>query len=1243
MRRIRNILLIFLALLGLASLAAWGLFKSDIFWSWGGRRLVELARERLPGDLQVGEITGTPFTGLTFRNVAFRQPGGEVFHAKEVQTRFSLISLVKREPVVANLTVVKPRLTLRFPQDKPTPPASSSPAPPPAAAPPFLQTLTFSQVQVQDGEVVVISPERTWRFSDVDLELALTVLRPWQPQQAWLLRRATLDAATPRGRLHLDTRLSYSQQRLAFPSLVLKLETLPVLILAGEAHLGEAEPTFTIDGEVGPLSSGDIRLWLTGWPDAWDLKGKVHLEGTPSQLHLSSSGQVQGAAFHLQGDLARRANSWQYEAALDLKEWPPALLAAVNQSWGRHLARLSPLSASLHLKGEGLSWPPQQFDYSLDCRPFTYGAARLEQLQLAFSGSGGREKLAATLLGNLGRVAVQADGPILVSRQGNLTLQAEGFQPALLGVAAAGPSLLNGRFAGSFRFKEFLSPGSLWLGGKLEAHGRLGQIPLKELRASLAWDKPKLEISQAACRLGDLAADLKGSLAGERINVSFQARLTPGSGWPVPASWQGQLTGDGTLTGTVTAPQVTFQARGQALAAAGLACQSTSLQATLMGWPPQAGTLKLEGSALKTPVGVFGHSRLTCEGQARQWRFHLQASTPEGPRAELQGIADLRGRPLALQLARCRLDLRNLSVHNAAPVLMRFSPGLEVEPATFKLNGGELQLQARLLGREVSGTLTARDLPAGLPATLAGLKGQVLTGTIQGQATLSGESHQPVIQGQVTLGPGRWKNYSFSSCATLFNYRDRLVTFTGRLEEKAVGPRLSWDGRIPLAISFLPFRWAWGDDDLRLGVHGENANLSLLSALTKEVSNAEGPLEIWAEWRGPVSQPRVNGLVRYGPGSITFGQAGLPYRLVPGEIRLQGDTISIPPLTLESGGTATLSGTMRLAGFLPEQMDVRAQLQDFKALGKGGTQAVGTGALTLSGSWPAPVVQGHLMVTPATFQTSFFQRGIHDDIVLARPPAPPPSDQDNHSDPAHDLNLARNLKMDITLETPGAWVKNRRARIELAGRLKARKLPGRPPTVGGDLRALQGSVEIHDHAFKVVQGTIHLPGQPGQDVTLKGQAIYEMPGVTLVMDASGPVKKPRVQLSSIPPLPPADVLAYLVFGRPALSLTREQFATIGQQAVGILGGVTAKTIQEFLGKDFPLVGNLSVTGGQDTVGVAKPLTRDLTISLERKTNPIYRDDLNQVRLEYRVNRHLSVESQVGRRNPGADVLLNLDF
>jgi translocation and assembly module TamB len=497
------------------------------------------------------------------------------------------------------------------------------------------------------------------------------------------------------------------------------------------------------------------------------------------------------------------------------------------------------------------------------------------------------------------------------------------------------------------------------------------------------------------------------------------------------------------------------------------------------------------------------------------------------------------------------------------------------------------------------------------------------------------------MKGHFSLSPGKVGQFSFQSLQTSLGYQGNQLSLSGSLEQRAGGPRLTWDGRLPLRLTLIPFRASWGEEDVRLRLQGEKTDLSLLTALTPEVQAAEGSVDLSAEWQGPMPRPQVSGQVRWGAGSIKFRQTGALYRLLPGVMRLQGNTLKVPQLVFESGGTATLTGEIRLAGFFPQDLDLRAHLENFKAVARAGSEVYGTGTAYLKGPIGAPVLTGRLQVPQASFRPIFFQMGLHDDIVRVRQPAAPPADT-----PGASLapGLVRNLSMNILLEASGGvWVRDPRFKAEVAGAIRATKQPGEPPAVGGELRSLQGTIDIQDRIFTLVEGALHLPGKPRVPITIEARAIHEMTDVTLVLNISGPVKKPEIKFSSIPALPPQDILAYLLFGRPVRTLSREEYQVVSPQAMGVLGGITAKKLQELLGKDFPLLGDVTLKGGETRMGVSKPLTKDISISFERKTNPLSRDDMNQIRLEYRINRYLGVESQMGRRNSGADVLFNFDF
>lgn len=1229
MRRLRYLLMALAAVLLFGTLALWPLSHTDAVWTWGGHRLVDFARSRIYGEIDVQEVRGNYLTGLTFRGITIRGRQGEVLRAAVLELRFSLWSFVKLQPVIARLAIHDPHLTLT--QDREGRWNISNffrPKPPP----PF-NTIDFPQIIIQRGEITLSQAGTTQNYRDLDLQLILTLLHPKQPNQAILVRRASLAGDTPWGRLGLQTRFTYGSNLLNLLSLSLETADRPLVSLAGEVRFGEPEPLCKLAGEIGPIAGAEMRRLWRHWPEAWDLGSKFQLTGSPAQMQISGEGPLPQAGYSLQGQVRHRAGDWNYDLGLELKGFQPRLWTGDEGPWGRRLKDLSPLAVQLNFKGGGLSWPPKNLECTLQSRPFSYQAAKVEQLSLTLSGNGREQRLQGVLRGNFGAINATAAGPLLTALSGQVTIQAEGFKPGLCGLPVDSGNLISGKFSGNFRVPAFLS-------GDLEARGQWARQPLKNLRARLTVNGPRLEIAQAQGQLGPLTADFKGAVDSRGVDLQGKAQLTLDGASPLPAGLRGRVSGEGAVKGPFTAPQFTLQAQGERLSWQDFALEKVGLKASGAGWPPLAGRLEIQGSGFKTPAGVFSQAAFRSQGEGGRWQLRFTASSPQGLEAEVQGAADLLAQPRALTLSRCRFTSPKVSAVNLSPIQVRFHPGLEIPPAAWRVNDGRLTFRAQSRDQALTARLEAVDLPASLFA----LKGAPLEGKVQGQIDFTGTLQHPSMQGQFTWGPGKWGDFPFRSLQTSLNYREENLVLKGSVEEKPTGPRLVWDGRMPLKLSFSPLKWDWGERDLDFRVQGENASLALLTALSPEVQAAEGSLSIMAQWQGNPRHPRVSGKVRWGEGKLQFRQAGKPFRLLPGEANLQGEKLVIPDLALESGGMAHIKGTVTLAGFSPRQIEARAQLQDFQALARGGAEASGTGSIYLSGPWSAPVLKGRLLVSKASFRPSFFQTGIHCEICLVNPP---PSAKAKASANG-ELDLWKNLEMDLVLESPGgAWVKDKRLKVELAGVLTARKKPGEPSYIAGMLRSLQGTYELQGRPFKIERAEIRFPGKPRGEVTLEGRAIHEISGLTLILNASGPANKPQVRMESIPPLPPADMLAFLVFGRPAQTLSREEYLSVGQQAMGILGGITASKLQEMLGQDFPLVGNVSLKSsqveGRQTVGVVKPITKDITVTFERKTSPLYRDDTNQARVEYKVNKYISLESQMGQRNSGGDVLFNLDF
>ena len=116
-------------------------------------------------------------------------------------------------------------------------------------------------------------------------------------------------------------------------------------------------------------------------------------------------------------------------------------------------------------------------------------------------------------------------------------------------------------------------------------------------------------------------------------------------------------------------------------------------------------------------------------------------------------------------------------------------------------------------------------------------------------------------------------------------------------------------------------------------------------------------------------------------------------------------------------------------------------------------------------------------------------------------------------------------------------------------------------------------------------------------------------------------------------------MSYLVFGGPAASLSKEQYLALGAQGVG--GALTNQKVGEVLGAALPYLAKTGQSG--PSAGIKKEITKNVSVSYGRRLNEITGQYESQAEIEYKVNRHLSVDSQIAPRNTGADVLYNYEW
>jgi hypothetical protein len=1251
MRSVKLALLTFCLLLGLAGVGA-GAILPDIT-NWGGASLLSLIQSQVNGKVTAREISGNPVTGLTFKDIQITGPAGESFFAADrLEIRLSLWSIPTFHLDLGTLALVKPRVYLTQEKSgqwnistlvKP----GAQPAKPPGLIDQitayFLRQVNLPNLLVQKGEIIVTREGQTQHYTDLDFTANLSLFNLGKPNLKVEVNRAELGVTTPQGRAELDTRLTYSPDLAELDRLNLKLAGQTVVTLKGKVCRPLAEPACTLTGKIGPLAGDRINGFWSRWPAPWDLAGALTLNSTPAGGTLLLQGKIGRAAYLVKGEINTGLKPAVFNLDVDLKGLATAQLQQIKDLKAEQVQGLSPVNAHLHLKGTGLPWNPQSMETHLSLAPFRYKELKVDKVQLDLAGTARHQDLKASVAGNFGAVKVNAQGQLLPLGEpgkglfGEVTLQTVELQPAMVGAATLPGTSLTTGFTGKFRLPPGFSLAQIYLAGDLKARGRVNNQPLQDLKARFVLEGKKLTIARADVQLAGLTASLRGNLTQTEVDVTFHAAVAGSRSLPLtPGAAFASLKAEGALRGPWQAPQVNLAAQVRKVSFKGVTLESANLNAALAGWPPQSGSLQFLGSRLHTPAGTFARLNLKANGCDGRWQFQAAATSPKEPKFEVAGTANLAARPLALNLARISWSSHALKVKNKTPFQVSLFPGWEISPATLQVDGGTVTIAALARDQELSGRLEVQDLSAALLAPL----GLPASGKLNGRLTLAGNPRTPSLDGQIALSAGKIKTIPIRDLTTTLSYQAEQAQMTGYLEIGPLRSRLIWKGSVPVRLSLIPFAFDLARDGLDLQLRSERVNLSLLTSISREVESAAGPVDLSVEARGNPRQPRVSGYVRWSAGSVLLHQAGTPYRLVPGEIRLQGDKIVIPGLVVQSDGTMRLSGEVDLAG--TPQAQARLQADNFQLLYRGGNKVWTNGVINLKGPLSALVVKGSLIVPQAQFRPSYFRSGMDPDVILV--PQKPKPKAAAGTTPA----IYRHLRVNVSIDSPGnAWLIDPMGKVELAANLKVKKDPGQELALGGQIRSLQGSLDIQERAFTVERAVLLLPGVPGKPMTVDAKAVHEMDEITMVVTVNGTLSNPQIHMESQPPLPPADILSYLVFGAPAATLTKQQYLALGAQQLGVLGGISSSKLSEILGSTIPFLSGLKIksgmVAGRPTVGVGKEITKNVSVFVGRNLNEERGVYEQQVGIQYKINKHLSVESQIGQRNSGADVFFNYDF
>lgn len=468
-----------------------------------------------------------------------------------------------------------------------------------------------------------------------------------------------------------------------------------------------------------------------------------------------------------------------------------------------------------------------------------------------------------------------------------------------------------------------------------------------------------------------------------------------------------------------------------------------------------------------------------------------------------------------------------------------------------RLNTGEPQT---LAGR-IDASVRRLDLAEPFVPQVSDLKGH-----LRADLEIEGAVNKPRVAGTLDLSGGRLEMAEAGFAlreidlqATASGARENRVQLQGAAQlvvlaspgvagQKPIQQRIKADADARLAENTITAALNLGlgdlnriDADLRLDtaepqtvsgrLKASLADWSLLTPLTAaQLSNLKGRLAADARIEGRLESPEINGNLTLSEGGVDVVPLGISVRDV--HLRATADAGSEKPIRI-SGSAKSGQGFVNLDGLADYSGNGQFRLQGnlFEAARLPEAQVAVTPDLALLMAAEQRKISGTLKIPEAKVELKELPENAvqvsKDEVILG--------EEKTREEAVPQIPLDANIEVELGRQVSfsGMGLKS-----DLAGKLRIDKT-GQKTAAHGDVEMKNATYKSYGQELTVKRGKIVFNGpldNPWLDV--EATRLSKDEKVTAIVNVSGPLNAPKTRLSSNPPLPETDVLAYLVTGGP---------------------------------------------------------------------------------------------------------------
>lgn len=230
------------------------------------------------------------------------------------------------------------------------------------------------------------------------------------------------------------------------------------------------------------------------------------------------------------------------------------------------------------------------------------------------------------------------------------------------------------------------------------------------------------------------------------------------------------------------------------------------------------------------------------------------------------------------------------------------------------------------IGGPINARFTASQLDLGMFTGLAGLKARGVTGTADIEAVLGGYTYNPAADVQVKAVKGGIQGADFDSLMGEAHLKNGLIDLTELRVEKLVGAKncsAVAKGIVPLrALTAGKDEWLEDYEQIQLTIGLQDADLSLLPTISKEIDWAVGATEGELRIHGALAHPLIDGTLSIPEGAVKIKDFKDPVTDMSARLVFSGDKVTVEEFSGKmGGGSYNAKGSLDMDGLVPEHYD----------------------------------------------------------------------------------------------------------------------------------------------------------------------------------------------------------------------------------------------------------------------------------------------------------------------------------